>query len=100
MAKYRILPGKQFGLRRGGEIVEYEAKDAGPYVGTHLELVTEEEAKVAPPAHLARFADLNVEETVKAAKALTDEQRAELLTWERSHKKRSGVITFLMNQIS
>lgn len=118
MPKYRVLPGKMFGLRRGGEIVEYEAKDAGPYVGTHLELVTEGEAKDAapyvgthsepvtqteakagppPPEHLAHFADLNVKETLKAAKALTDEQRAELLAWERANKKRATVIEPLVN---
>lgn len=99
MPKYRVLPGKRFGLQSGGEIVEYEAKDAGPYVGTHLELVTEAEAKAGPPlpAHLAHFADLNVEDTLAQARDLTNDQRAELLAWERAHKKRAGVITPLVN---
>ena len=93
---YRVLPGKNFGLHRGGEIVEHEAKDAAPYVGTHLELVTDAEAK-APGGALTRFADMNVEETLSAAKQLSDAERQELLAWERANKKRIGVIERLVN---
>lgn len=89
--KYRVLPGKRFGIYSGGEIVEHEAKDAAPYVGTHLEPVTDEEAK-APPGALARFADMTVEETLENAKQLSDAERKELLAWERQGKKRIGVI--------
>jgi hypothetical protein len=99
--KYRVLPGKRFGLYRGGEIVEHEAKDAAPYIGTHLELVTEAEAKTAQPASvplpasLARIADLNAEETIQAAKQLTAEERKTLLTWERANKRRVTIINAL-----
>lgn len=101
MAKYRVLPGKQFGLYRGGEIVEHEAKDAAPYVGTHLELVTDAEAKnvqlasVPLPANLTRFADMNAEDTIQAAKRLTVEQRKELLAWEKQNKARVTVLSAL-----
>ena len=94
MQKYRVLPGKRFGIYSGGEIVEHEAKDAAPYVGTHLQLVTEEEAK-APPGALARFADMNVEETITAAKQLSAAERQELLTWERANKNRTTVTSAL-----
>lgn len=99
--KYRVLPGKNFGLYRGGEIVEHEARDAAPYVGTHLELVPEAEAKTAQlasvplPAELARFANMHVEETLAAAKQLTPAQRGELLAWERANGKRVTVIRAL-----
>lgn len=94
MPLYRVKPGKNFGLYRGGEIVEHEAKDAAPYVGTHLELVTDAEAK-APPGALARFADMNALETLQAAKQLTDAQRKELLAWERANQRRITVINAL-----
>lgn len=94
--KYRVLPGKLFGQHREGEIVEHEAKDAGPYVGTHLELVTDKEA-AAPPGALARFADMNVQETLAAAKGLTPAQRGELLAWERANQKRVTLIDALTN---
>lgn len=98
MPKYRVFSGKQFGLYRGGEIVEHEAKDAAPYIGTHLELVTEAEAKnvqvasVPLGANLTRFAGMNADDTIQAARQLTPEQRAELLAWERASKKRITVI--------
>lgn len=101
MPKYRVLSGKRFGIYSGGEIVEHEAKDAGPYVGTHLELVPEAEAKtvqlasVPLPTSLARFADMNVEETLENAKQLTGAQRQELLAWERANKRRVTVISAL-----
>lgn len=101
MPKYRILPGKQFGLYRGGEVVEHDAKDAAPYVGTHLELVPEVEAEklqlasVPLPADLTHFANMNGEDTIQAAKQLTDSQRRELLAWERANKKRTTVISAL-----
>lgn len=101
MPKYRVLPGKLFGLYRGGEIVEHEAKDAAPYVGTHLELVTEVEAKdvqvasVPLSAALARFADMNVADTIQAAEQLMYSQRQELLAWERANKRRVTVISAL-----
>lgn len=103
MPKYRVLPGKKFGLYRGGEIVDHEAKDAAPYVGTHLELVPEAEAQnvhvasVPLPATMARFADLNAEETIQAAKQLSAEERQALLAWERANKKRTTVIQPLVN---
>lgn len=101
MPFYRILPGKRFGLYQSGEIVEHEAKDAAPYIGTHLELVPEAEAKtvtvasVPLPTDLARFADMNVEDTLQAAKQLTDAQRKELLAWERANKNRTTVVSAL-----
>lgn len=101
MPKYRVLPGKQFGLYRGGEIVEHEAKDAAPYIGTHLEIVTEAEAKTAQvasvplPVALTRFADMNAEDLVQAAKQLSADQRQELLAWERANKNRVTVISAL-----
>jgi hypothetical protein len=112
MPQYRVLPGKNFGLHRGGEIVEHEAKDAAPYIGTHLEPVTDAAPKggaaaqhgaKAPPGGSqgepafgpARFADMNVEDTIQAAKQLTDAQRKELLAWERANKKRVTVISAL-----
>lgn len=101
MLKYRVLPGKQFGLYRGGEIVEHEAKDAAPYVGTHLELVAGAEAKDAQPAsvplpvHMAHFADLNADDTLTAAKLLTDEDLKTLLAWERANRSRVTVINAL-----
>lgn len=101
MPKYKILPGKQFGLYRGGEIVEHEAKDAAPYVGTHLEVVTEAEAKtvqvasVPLPTELARFADMNAQDTIQAAAQLSAEDRQALLAWERANKKRTTVIRAL-----
>lgn len=99
--KYRVLPGKLFGLYRGGEIVEHEAKDAAPYVGTHLELIPEAEAKnvqlasVPLPADLTRFVEMNAEDTIQAAKLLSADQRKELLAWERANKRRSTVISAL-----
>jgi hypothetical protein len=101
MPFYRVKEGKNFGLYRGGEIVEHEAKDAAPYIGTHLELVTEAEAKNAQPAStplptaLTRFADMNAEDTIQAAKQLTPEERKALLTWERANKRRVTVIGVL-----
>jgi hypothetical protein len=101
MAKYRVLANKQFGLHRGGEIVEHEAKDAAPYVGTHLELVPEAEAKtvqvasVPLPASLAHFADMNAADTIAAAEGLTDAQRRALLAWEKQNKRRVTVISAL-----
>lgn len=98
MPKYRVLPGKRFGLYQAGEIVEHEAKDAAPYVGTHLELVTDDEAKAgAPPGPgaLARFADMNVEDTLQAAKQLSDAERAELMAWERKGKNRTTITSAL-----
>lgn len=101
MPKNRILPGKRFGLYSGGEIVEHEAKDAAPYVGTHLELITEAEAKnvqlasVPLPTNLARFADMNVEDTLQTAKSLTADERKELLAWERANKNRATVVSGL-----
>lgn len=101
MPFYRVLPGKRFGLYRGGEIVEHEAQDAVPYIGTHLELVAEAESKnvqlasVPLPLPLARFMDMNSSETIQAAKQLTDAERKELLAWERSQKKRVTVISAL-----
>lgn len=105
MPHYRILPGKSFGLYRGGEIVEHEAQDAAPYVGTHLELVPEREpsgraktvqlASVPLPVALARFADMNAEETIQDAKQLTAAQRRELLAWERAGKNRTTIISAL-----
>jgi acyl CoA:acetate/3-ketoacid CoA transferase beta subunit len=98
MPKYRILPGRQFGLHRGGEIVEHEAKDAAPYVGTHLELVTGAEAKtvqvasVPLPAELARFVDMNADDTIQAAKGLAATERRVLLAWERANKRRVTII--------
>lgn len=106
MPLYRVLPGKQFGLYRGGEIVEHEAKDAAPYVGTHVELVTGAEAKdarpasVPLPASLAHFAHLNVEDVLAAAKQLTSEERITLLAWERANKNRTTVIEPLVNWAS
>lgn len=103
MQKYRVLPGKQFGLYRGGEIVEHEAKDAAPYVGTHLELVPEVEAakvqlaSVPLPAELASVAEMNVEDTIQASKQLNAEQRKALLAWERANKQRKTVISALEN---
>ena len=101
MPKYRVLPGKLFGLYRSGEVVEHNAKDAAPYVGTHLELVPETEAKTAQVAsvplstELAHFADMNAAETIQAAKQLIDTQRQEVLAWERANKKRVTVISAL-----
>lgn len=101
MPKYRVLPGKRFGLYSEGEIVEHEAKDAAPYVGTHLELAPEAEAKnvqlaSAPlPAELARFADMNASDTIQAAKSLTADERKELLAWERANGKRVTVLSGL-----
>jgi hypothetical protein len=101
MQKYRVLPGKQFGLYRGGEVVEHEAKDAAPYVGTHLELVPEVEAEkvlvasVPLPAELARFADMNADDTIQAAKQLGADQRKALLAWEKQNKTRITVISAL-----
>jgi len=101
MPKYRVLPGKLFGLYRAGEIVEHDAKDAAPYVGTHLELVPEVEAKkvqvasVPLPEDLAGFADMNAGDTIQAAKQLSDAQRKELLAWERANKRRATVISAL-----
>jgi hypothetical protein len=101
MAKYRVLPGKQFGLYRGGEIVEHEARDAAPYDGTHLELVTGAEAKtvqvasVPLPTSLARFADMNAADTIAAAEGLTATERRVLLAWEKQSKRRSTVISAL-----
>lgn len=102
MPHYRVLPGKRFGLYRGGEIVEHEAKDAAPYVGTHLELVpdaapkghpkTVQVASVPLPTTLARFADMNAEETIQGAKQLTDTERRALLAWEKQNKRRVTVI--------
>lgn len=98
---YRVLPGKRFGLYRGGEIVEHVAKDAAPYIGTHLEVVREAEAKnvqlasVPLPANLTRFADMNVEGTLSAAKQLSVQERKELLAWERGNKRRITVINAL-----
>lgn len=106
MPKFRVLPGKQFGLYRGGEIVEHDAKDAAPYIGTHLEALTGAEARDAQPASaplpasLANFADLNADDTLTAAKQLTDEDRKTLLAWERANKKRTTVIQSLSNQNS
>lgn len=109
MPKFRVLPGKQFGLYRGGEIVEHEAKDAAPYVGTHLELITGAEAKDAGspqgaasaplPAHMAHFADLNAKDTLTAATQLTDEDRKTLLAWERANKARVTVINALEGSV-
>lgn len=106
MPFYRVLPGKQFGLYRGGEIVEHEAKDAAPYIGTHLEPLTGAEARDVQPAsaplpvHMAHFADLNADDSLTAAKQLTDEDRKTLLAWERANKKRTTVIQSLSNQNS
>lgn len=106
MPLYRILPGKNFGLHRGGEIVEHEAKDAAPYVGTHLELVPDAEAKhvqLAPvplPASLIRFADMNADDVIAAARQLSEVQRRELLAWERAGKRRSTVIDALQPEES
>lgn len=101
MPLYKVLPGKQFGLYREGEIVEHEAKDAGPYVGTHLELLTGAEAKdvqvasVPLPVHMAHFAELNAEDTLAAAKQLTDGDRKTLLAWERANRRRISVVKAL-----
>lgn len=98
MPKYRVLPGKRFGLYSEGEIVEHEAKDAAPYVGTHLELVTDAQAKstaTAIPTSLARFADMNALDTLQAAKSLTADERKELLAWERANGKRVTVVSAL-----
>lgn len=106
MPKYRILPGKEFGLYRGGEIVEHEAKDAAPYIGTHLEPLTGAEARDAQPASaplpasLAHFADLNADDTLTAAKQLTDEDRKTLLAWERANRARVTVINYLSSSPS
>lgn len=99
--KYRVLPGKLFGFHREGEVVEHDAKDAAPYVGTHLELVPEVEAakvqlaSVPLPTDLAHFADMNAEETIQAAKQLTNAQRKALLAWERANKRRTTVTSAL-----
>lgn len=104
MPKYRVLPGINFGLYRGGEIVEHDARDAAPYVGSHLELVPEAEAQhvqvasVPLPATLAHLADMNAGDTIDAAAQLSDTERRALLAWERANKRRITVISALESE--